>query len=110
MTTPDTIDPKVLAQLLTRREEDEGGRVATARAVARRETETGGAYYVIAAAVEVRLRSGRLAAFERVAVAFQAGPFVRLISIRPDAAPELANALHEAPAVAERLAESATYL
>lgn len=104
---PDDIDPKVLKQLLTRREEDEGGCVLRARAVSRTETGSGAELLVIAAAVEILVRSGRAVVFERVAIAFHAGPFVRLISIRPEHVHDVADALNAAPQIVQSLASEA---
>lgn len=102
----DGIPDPVLRQLLTRREEDEGGRVARARRLARVTTAKGSEYLVLVAVVEVRVRSGELRAFDRVALAFCGGSFARVVSIRPSDAAELGSALLDAGEASAELLEA----
>lgn len=99
----DGLPPELVRQILTRREEHEDGRVIAARVVARHATPGGGAYLVIAALIDVQRRNGQFQRFTRVAFAFTAGPHIRVITIRPQDAPELGRVLIEAAAAADEL-------
>lgn len=102
MLNEDEIDPKLCAQLLSRREEADGARVLAVQAVER--VEVGRAeLLVLAALVEDPRRAGQLARFPRVALAVQSGPFARVILVRPSLCGRVASALRAAPGIADEL-------